>query len=168
MLTLGLDPGRTGAAVAVRRGTTLPCDVVAGIAWRPRGDGYRVRTCDDRTLDVASLHEAIRALHVEAPYEVCLEGLFVPSLSRAPSVLVLAEAAGEILGPLRAGMVALERPNAATWRAKAFRASRLKAEAWAARALQCAPYIGDLGALKDNEHACDALGMAWWMMERPR
>lgn len=165
-LTLALDPGVTGALVGIVPGARLPCDVVQAIAWRPvAAAGYRVEAADGASTTAASLHEAIWALRWPARYVLVAEGLFVQRLALAPSTLTLAEAAGEAIGALRPGMDALLRVSNMTWRRKVYpRSGRLDADGWAKRSLQCAPLLGDLGALARNEHACDALAMAYYGM----
>lgn len=123
---LGVDPGRTGGACLLGSDGRR---ALATWRWAPSGDGYELwaayavwQGADDgaRWLrSLAGVGEAIAAGargQLVEDLALCCEGLFVPP-GRAHGVLELAEATGELLGPLRALSEAEPlRPRASTWR----------------------------------------------------
>lgn len=96
-------------------------------------------------------------------WHVCMEGLFIAKGDRGPSLLTLAESAGELVGPLR-GLGIVARPTAAHWRAKVLRLGRVSAKVAEEYAIRCvasgAVVDGDLGALTGNGHVCEAACIA--------
>lgn len=165
-----IDPGKTGAAALVRwarpESATDAFDLLAAFAWTETARGVVLRSWlgEDTTLSALGLIGPILAAR-GGPYTVCMEALFVPSLARAPSCLVLAEAAGEVIGGLRAYQRGETlRPHPSTWRGRMLGSASLTAKAAARRALEVAPLRvrAGLGALAGNEHAADAALMACW------
>ena len=63
MAHLGIDPGRTGAAVLVSRETGA---VVYALEWKPQGEGYSVRYEPGRRCPVASMLDVMALVAVEA------------------------------------------------------------------------------------------------------
>lgn len=175
MLSLGIDPGLIAGAAVLIDYDQAPHKVLGAWAWHRTAHGYRVATeTDARGLDLTlfdvgsrisdCIDDIIAPLGCSTDITITLEGLYVASLKTAPSVLALAEAAGEVLGPLRwLTSDPILRPMAATWRAKVLHLGRAKADVAARRAINCAPWLGDsLGALQANEHACEALCLAYY------
>ena len=113
-----------------------------------------------------TLHDVALAIASEASphgrWRVVLEGLFVPSASRASRILTLAESAGEVLGPLRGDGV-IARPLASEWRGKVLRLGATSADAAEEYAIRCVPVVGrGMGALASNGHAAEALCLAYF------
>jgi hypothetical protein len=146
---LGVDPGREGAAVLVAPGDA-PLRCLGAWWWRPVKGGWLVSDTGDREWGAATLHDVAGWIRLDtrqlarAGHRVVLEGLYVSSLDRAPSVLALAESAGEVLGPLR-GVGPVLRPTAATWRAKVLRLGRVSAARAEAYAIEAVPGIVAVG-----------------------
>lgn len=125
--TLGGDPGHEGAA------TLLAGDgrhVLGWWLWRPhvaREDGQGTYGLWDwqasEWTELPSLHAVASVIAMDAEdlgghgIVVAMEGLFVPPYRPPAGVLSLAEATGELLGPLRGlGEGTPLRPLASTWR----------------------------------------------------
>ena len=164
MLSMGVDPGLVdGAAVLLDMSGKQPFKVVNAWTWRRLVRGYQLTSLDGVVM-LPSLHAVGAEIRRLAPdgYRLTVEGLYVDDTTRGPSMLALAEATGEVMGPLRDGAVGeLQRPVAARWRAKVLRLGRVSAAAAAARAMQCAPVLVDgLGTLASNEHVCEAACIA--------
>jgi len=164
-LTLGIDPGVTGAAVLLDGHTRR---AVAWYTWRPRGgigtelrrEGYK-RTHD--TLSQALEHVAFDATARVQRVQACVEGLYVPKdPKRHPSFIVLAEAAGQAVCVCGVrGVPIVARPSATTWRAKVLPATvgrtRKVAEAYArANAHTLVQGLPE----KANTHLCEAACIA--------
>jgi hypothetical protein len=164
---LGVDPGREGAAVLVAPGVA-PLRALGAWWWRPVRGGYEVASLGGAFGRVEALHDVGLAVAAKvrqlAPdgWRVVLEGLYVASLDRAPSVLTLAEAAGEVLGPLR-GVGPVLRPVAAAWRAKVLRLGRVGAARAEAYAIEAVPgIVAGLGELGRVGHVAEAGCMAYY------
>lgn len=171
---VGLDPGRHSGGAALLVGEV----VERWWAWTwltARGGRYRVRTGDAGGLaeaEVPSLHVLAQGIARSGPWDVLVvEGLYTPRRRKRAvnpqSIVPLAEAAGEVLGPLRQGAGRIERPLASVWRrdvlglaAADARTAEAYARAWAMRALRwaCEPSEGvtegEMGAVA--EAACMA------------
>lgn len=125
--TLGVDPGREGGAVLLANDGR---HVLGWWLWRPhvaREDGQGTYGLWDWTssewTELPSLHAVASVIAMDAEdlgghgLSVVVEGLFVPPYRPPSGVLALAEATGELLGPLRAlSEVAPLRPLASRWR----------------------------------------------------
>ena len=173
--TMGVDPGfKNGGVVLLKMADSAPHSVVAAWAWtyrqRKAGNFWEVLDESGTLTKHSSINEisgyivdVVQALGVEQ-YVLTLEGLYIDSIKKGPTTLKLAESAGESIGPLRALSVGpVERPTASKWRAKVLRLGRASAATCAARAIQCAPLLATgLGALSENEHACEALCIAYY------
>lgn len=116
MRILGVDPGLDGAC-ALRDGTEI--EWVA--AWTRVAAGIRLRTSGDRETVFGSIHALSRYVGTwVAPVDlVVVEGLFAPprwsKRCSGDDFRKLAEATGEMVGPLR-GPAAVLRPTAKEWR----------------------------------------------------
>lgn len=170
-MILGIDPGLEGGAVLVEPGTA-PLVVRGAWHWRPHRGAYVLRGVTPQDgVRLASLHDVGVAIARDcadvAPdgWRVLLEGLFLHDTSRAARILTLAEAAGEVLGPLRSRGV-IERPNAARWRGKVLRLKGgTDADVAEAYAVRCVPVLArppGLGALADVGHVAEALCLAYY------
>ena len=172
LASVGVDPGRTnGAVVCLSPRPAAPHVVLGGWAWTLRsvkqGDVWRLTDTLGRVSDHGSLHgvgEAIVSRLGVDVYTLTLEGLYVDALKKASRIITLAEAAGEVVGPLRRGCVGpVRRPLASVWRGKVLRLGRASAAVCAARAVECAPLVATgLGALEGNEHTCEALCIGYY------
>lgn len=122
--TLGVDPGRTGAACLLAPdGRT----VLQWWTWthrvRKAGDVYVLRWSRDPGHDhtLPSLCAvaggiARRALPTGLHVSLVVEGLFVPQ-GRVNGAMTLGECTGELIGPLREiSLGPILRPTAGTWR----------------------------------------------------
>ena len=150
-VVLGVDPGSTNGGAVL-----LDADSVrVWWAWtwlRGKGGRYRVTRGDAGGVSVAevtTMHDVALGLARSGPWAVAVvEGLYVPPPRRGrrvnpQSVVPLAEAAGELLGPVRASAGRLERPLASVWRRDVLgaagataRDAEARARLWAMRALQ--------------------------------
>lgn len=166
----GIDPGKTGAAALVRwarpESATDAFDLLAAFAWAETARGVVLTSWqgEDATLSALGLIGPVLAAR-GGPYTVCMEGLYLPSMSWAPSVIALAESAGEVVAGLRAHQAGPTlRPHPSTWRGRMLGSAALKARDAARRAIEVAPLRvrGGLGALASNEHAADAALIACW------
>lgn len=172
---LGIDPGREGGSGLLDSdGRTA----LATWSWSPSGEGYlvwrwradaprtspslwRARLCGVGALIAADVREVLG----EAPELVlCAEGLFVHP-KRVHGVIELAEATGELLGPIRELTDAEPlRPRAAVWRPEilgiAPNTPADRAEAVAVHAVRLGLVRG-LPELVDG-HVAEGLCMARW------
>lgn len=101
MRSLGVDPGSVEGAIALVEGRM----VLAWFAWNRVMHGYRVRTRYGERI-IGNLHGVGVAARDVGPVDVLVvEGLFdnIPKggARSVGAILKLAEATGEILGPLR-------------------------------------------------------------------
>lgn len=130
---LGVDPGHTGAAVLLAADGRR---ALLARAWTRRerkgSDVYEIYRCTESERVVPSLHavgalivtDALRALeyvptlHLDNPcaYRLAVEGLFARPGLELHGVVSLAEATGELMGPLRGLALETLRPKASTWR----------------------------------------------------
>ncbi len=108
--SVGVDPGLTnGGAVALAMSKKAPHKVLGAWAWcrreRVAGTVWVVTTHTGEVSEVSSLHDvgAMVAEAVQGPYTLTLEGLYLDAMKKASRIMSLAEAAGEVVGPLRAG-----------------------------------------------------------------
>lgn len=123
--TLGVDPGRTGAACLL---ATDGRTVLRWWTWQHRvrkaGDVYVTEGSSDHGAYtyLYSLHDVASAISDEldgvlpGSLRLVVEGLFVPR-GRTNGVMSLGEITGELMGPLRVHAVGdVLRPTAGTWR----------------------------------------------------
>jgi hypothetical protein len=132
---LGVDPGHEGGAVLL-----VGSRVAAALAWRrlsrKSGDVYATTSLDGDEQTEPSLHGVSmrilselagarvaaraerHAFDLSAPwYHLVVEGLFARPGLALHGVTSLAEATGEVTGPLRSAAISVERPKASEWRA---------------------------------------------------
>lgn len=162
---LGADPGQTGAAtVVVFRAGEKPT-IVSWVSWNPCAGGYKIVTGTNNGIDVkkfSSIHEVAEWYkHFVSPgTKAVVEGLFEGGYGKRVkkgSGVKCAEAAGELIGPLRERISSLSRPKATGvggWRrdvlglpdaTKADRAEEL-AVAFAAREIAWPEHLSPYGA----------------------
>lgn len=195
---IGIDPGyHDGAAVALDgRGRLL-----AALSWhrleRAGGAVYRTTRLGGDEEEDDSLYEVghrfrgeiiavlgkrpdiapALAYDLSAPwYRLVVEGLFAWA-KQLNGLVELAEATGEVMGPLRNGAIGeVPRPKAATWRASVLpkRWGRSSEEAERAALLVCRTLYPSLGAFlnatPDGDgrlvptwpHVCEAACIARW------
>lgn len=192
MLILGLDPGASGGACLLQYGEHAPHKAPGAWAWAPRTrqKQRRFEVVDEDGYGVIfeSIHAVAAHIAEDAmtrgltPYHLVLEGLFAPKRRKGMSpqshagrlsrAMTLAESAGELLGPLRAGSIgAVIRPQNTTWRARVLRLpGGYDAKAAEAYAVKAVPQIASgLGVLASNGHAAEAACLAYFggvMMSR--
>ncbi len=177
-IVLGVDPGAVdGAAVLVMHGDPETPPVGAINAWRWHrlgGKGstlYEVVDAWGVRVEVRTLGEVGRRImvqsHVHVPrWHLCVEGLFVVNdPKRFPSALTLAEATGQVMGPLcQYAIGEVMRPTAAVWRAKVLKLPRSTsakaAEAYAVKALP--GIVLGLGDLSGCGHTAEAGIIAYY------
>lgn len=144
-----------------------PHRVVTAWLWSRQDAGHYVATSPSGgRCPVPRLHdvgEMIATLAADTPWDaVCMEALYVASTKTAPSILRLAEAAGEILGPVARACAVIRVPSA-TWRGKVLRLGRCTSDVASARAIACSPILGHgLELLSTSEHVCEALAIAYY------
>ena len=175
-IALGVDPGRTGAAVLVRLRESAPHEAIAAWTWAPskaKGGGYNLRTESGERARVESLHDVGAAIAATARSlvpdgcPVALEGLYVAPKSRVPpaAILTLGEAAGEVVGPLRGTMRgSLMRPLYTQWVARVMPPAHGKPSRVAKAYIlaNTERVVSGLGAITNVEHCCDAACIAYW------
>lgn len=107
----GIDPGQTGALVELVDGKRA----CRAIYWRPRkGGDYLVDTIDQ---DGVSKKQPVRCLHSAAYHARSMSREEAAKFSgRCKSVIPLAEARGEVSGPLKASAIYIVEPLASAWR----------------------------------------------------
>ena len=123
MAHLGIDPGRTGAAVLVSREAGA---VVYALEWKPQGDGYSVRYEPGRRSPVASMLDVMALVAVEAMEAaeeigerleaVAVEAFYLTGQRSGRTMITSAEARGvmrEIAGFVGAP---LYEPTPSQWR----------------------------------------------------
>lgn len=163
---LGVDPGLTGGAVLVR-GSRAPVEVLGAWYWRPSVAGWRVTDWAGLEWQSPALHDVAVMIAgacdaLTDGWRSCVEGLFVPRQRGPHGVLALAEATGELLGPLR-GLECVARPLASEWRPRVLGRCPRGAAAAEAYAVRCAPKIGSsLGVLQARGHVAEALCIAYY------
>lgn len=153
----------------------------AGVVYVLRSAGYG---CTPRTVDLPSLHEVARQIaDVAAGYQLVVEDLFVPHpsdedletkealtryLGRVRSTQALAEAVGEIVGPLRGRAEGeVQRVVASTWRKVVLGSGSLSSSVSEERAIELVtrgrpPLIEGLGELAQDPHVAEAACIARW------
>jgi len=189
---LGVDPGHDGAAVLLAADGRRS---LAAWSWQRRkrksGEVYLLTSTGGGELEIGSLHsisehissacstaidlEAARDSDQEEIYDLAVEGLFVWP-GRTGGIIELAEAVGEIIGPLRDRALSLSRCAPSQWRAatlpKGWGRSSEEAER-AARQVAASTVRGlglfvGLGLDKDGRevpiwpHVCEAACIARW------
>lgn len=120
LCTLGLDPGLDGGAVLLGPDGRTTLHVWA---WEQIGQSkshWSLWRDDEAALELSSLHEvgsliATACRRKDLPWQVYGEGLFA-WVGRLEVVVELAQAAGELIGPLRPWAARVERPLARDWR----------------------------------------------------
>lgn len=176
--TLGIDPGQTGAAVLLDPGGRR---AVAVWSWthRPRKGGDRFEVHQQlpepfglRQLELLSLFEvsygliraALQPLGApDLPYHLVCEGLFVWP-GHDCGFDTLAEATGEVLGPLRDAALSLDRPLARRWRSVVLPRGwgRTSEEAERAALTVCRGAIGGLEGWLETEQDGDGRVRPRW------
>jgi hypothetical protein len=169
MYYLGIDPGKTGAAVGIKNDTV---DFVA--YWRPcqrkKKQKYRLEIKsfrdDDLILDsLSGVSETIRSYIVADDCIVAVEGLvYNPRVPNFRSLIALAESTGELLGPIRTLCPYPIRPTASQWRSKMLKSpgrKRLEAEQSAVEQINL-----DLRGFESNIHVVEAAWIALFGKER--
>lgn len=167
---LGVDPGKTGGACLLASdGRT----VLATWHWRPSEwasvvwSSLRDDPCWKGGLYGVTMQVVADVRELLGPHPdltVAVEGLFVPS-GRTHGVLELAEATGELIGPIRSFIQGEPlRPRAAVWRPAVLglapNTEAAKAEAAAVRAVR-AGLVAGLPELEDG-HVAEAACIARW------
>jgi hypothetical protein len=197
-ITLGIDPGNEGGASLLLGIDTI----MAWWAWHPfdkrKGEiepegskqsigRYRLNSStEQKDREVSSLYAVATAMVFECSllFEiercvVVVEGLFAPKdneRSNPQTILFLAEAAGEMLGPLRSFVDEqhpLYRPRSSVWRPAVFSGhtrSHMDKGAWERLAIERAAVSFHGTSERPNllseiptgarEHVCEALWMA--------
>jgi len=169
---LGVDPGvNDGAAVLLDPTGT---QAMGAWAWhaiiRDRRRAYELRSSDRPTGIERTLHgcggaiaRGVRSALNGAPWLLVEEGLF----GRGLTLDVLADARGELCGPLRATSRLVAdplRPRASSWRPAVLSIpGRTGADTASAMAVARVPLIiRGLGTMGHNEHVCEAAAIARW------
>ena len=189
---LGIDPGHDGGAVLL---ASDGCRSLAAWSWQRRkrksGDVYLLTPTSGREWEVGSLHylashisgacstaidyEAARVSDREEIYDLAVEGLFVWP-GRTGGIIELAEAVGEIIGPLRPRALSLSRCAPSEWRSAILPRGwgRSSDEAERAARQVAASTVRGLGPFVEYEidgdgrevpiwpHVCEAVCIARW------
>lgn len=189
---LGIDPGHDGGAVLLGEGRVA----LAVLAWRrlhrKSGDVYATMNLDGDEQAEPSLHGVAQRISAElagarvsfrderyaydlsAPwYHLAVEGLFARPGLALHGICSLAEATGEVTGPLRQAAISEVRPKASEWRSAVLARGwgRTSEEAERAALRLCQARLPTLGLflssrLKDGlvqplwPHVCEAAAIA--------
>jgi len=176
---LGLDPGsRDGAAVVVRNGVAI-----RWWTWRylrAKGGRYAVtrgQMSGVDKFDLPTMHDVGRSIASGGPFHhAVIEGLYTPPANgrrrvNPQSVIPLAEACGEVMGPIKGVTLGdLYRPLASEWRRKVLRLGRATAAQAEQRAIREAMsrlvWVADpseVVSTKELGAVCEASMMALWV-----
>lgn len=168
---LGVDGGHDGAAVLLASGSI---SVLAALSWqrlaRKSGDVYLCTSLSGDEQTEPSIHGVAQrilcelagvrrrpgppcggGLDLSAPwYRLAVEGLFVWP-GRTGGIIELAEAVGELIGPLRYGALTVSRAAPSEWRSAVLpkRWGRSSVEAERAALIVCRALQPELGAFLD-------------------
>ena len=166
---LAIDPGADGGAVLLAADGRTAIDawawdrrVTGGIhtwrLWRPEGPPLQISSIHEIALQLARAAEGIGT-----PWQLCVEGLFAWS-EQLNGIIELAEATGELLGPLAARASVVHRPRAVTWRAAVLPKGwgRTSEEAEHAARIVARSTVRGLGRFVEYEFDADGREVPLW------